>query len=327
MGRSRLRPFAVCVAALVAAGLGAATALGPAAHAWRVMAQASPTATTTQPPFAIRRPLPPGAQPALPIPVFATLAPPEVATAKAGVLLDADTGHALWARDAGEPRSIASLTKIFTAMEAVSLVSNLDQPVIVPRSAVTDIPWDSTVMGLTPGETVSVRDLLYGMFLPSGNDAAVTLAQTILPESRFIEGMNGLAGSLGLRETHFTNPWGADDPGHHSSAFDLALAATYLEAHFPQLAAIAATESIAIPAGPGHKAYHLRTLNKLLDSYPGATGLKTGWTGGAGGCLISTASRDGHHLVAVLLGSENTFVETRSLLDYGFSLEDPVSQR
>jgi D-alanyl-D-alanine carboxypeptidase len=269
----------------------------------------------------------PGAQPALPIPVFATRTPPEIATAQAGVLVDADSGRVLWARDADQPRPIASLTKIFTAMEAAGAVSNLDQPVVVPREAVTGIPWDSTVMGLTPGETVTVRQLLYGMFLPSGNDAAVTLADTLLPEPQFIAGMNRLAAAMGLRRTHFTNPWGADGADHHSSAADLAVAASYLDRHFPQLASIAATASMEIPAAPGHKAFHLRTLNKLLGSYPGLDGLKTGWTGGAGGCLVSTANREGHHLVAVLLGSGNTFAETGALLDYGFSLEQPVSQR
>ena len=89
------------------------------------------------------------------------------------MLVDVDSRRVLWARDPDQPRSIASLTKIFTAMEALSAIQGLDRPVTVPLAARTQIPWDSTVMGLTPGETVTFRDLLYGMFLPSGNDSAI----------------------------------------------------------------------------------------------------------------------------------------------------------
>src|SRR5438552_5068670 len=228
MGRLRPRTFALCVATFLVAGLVAAAAVAPGLQGWRVLAHTAPAQVAAAPPRPSVEVA--GAQPALPIPVFASLAPPEVSTARSGVLLDLDSGHVLWAREADQPRPIASLTKIFTAMEAVSAVPDLDRSITVPLAARTQIPWDSTVMGLTPGETVSVRQLLYGMFLPSGNDAAVTLAQAILPEPQFIAGMNALAASLGLRQTHFTNPWGADDAGHHASASDLAVAAAYLHA-------------------------------------------------------------------------------------------------
>ena len=321
MVRPSPRTVAFCAATLGAALLLAGATILPALPVSRVAAAAAAQPSAEPLPVEI-----PAAQPALPVPIFAGPLPPAVLSAQAGVLVDVDTGRVLWARDARQPRPIASLTKIFTAMQVASLVPDLDRPVRVP-AAITAIPWDSTVMGLTPGETLSIRQLLYGLFLPSGNDAAVALAQVVEPQPQFIAGMNALAARLGLRATHFTNPWGADDPDHHASALDLAVAAAYLDAHFPVLAAIAATPAVDIPAGPTHKAYRLRTLNKLLASYPGATGLKTGWTGAAGGCLISTASRDGHHLVAVLLGSANPFAETRALLDYGFSLDAPLSQR
>jgi D-alanyl-D-alanine carboxypeptidase len=224
-----------------------------------------------------------------------------------------------------QPRHIASLTKIFTAMEALSLVPNLDEEVTVPQS-ITGLPWDSTLMGLTIGERVSIRDLLYGMFLPSGNDAAVTLADGLIAEPQFIAGMNRIAAQMGLRETHFTNPWGADDSGHYASAMDLAMAAEYLDAHYPALAAIADTTTMDIPATGAHKAFHLQTLNHLVTGYPGATGLKTGWTGQAGGCLVGTAVRYGHHLVSVVLGSDNATLDSRALLDYGFALEELTTQ-
>jgi D-alanyl-D-alanine carboxypeptidase len=246
-------------------------------------------------------------------------------TAAAGVLIDADTGRVLWSLSRDQPRHIASLTKIFTAMEALSLVPNLDEEVTVPQS-ITDLPWDSTLMGLTIGERVSIRDLLYGMFLPSGNDAAVTLADGLIAEPQFIAGMNRIAAQIGMRETHFTNPWGADDPGHYASAMDLAMAAEYLDTHYPTLAAIADTTTMEIPATVTHKAFHLQTLNHLVTGYPGATGLKTGWTGQAGGCLVGTAVRYGHPLVSVVLGSNNATLDSRALLDYGFALEELSTQ-
>ncbi|HYM96541.1 MAG TPA: serine hydrolase [Candidatus Sulfotelmatobacter sp.] len=317
MGGLSLRSLAAWIAllgALVAGAMLVPTVQMPplAVHA---------AAAVTDPPAVLI----PAAQPALAVPVYGAPAPPAVLTAQAGILMDADTGRILWARNARQPRPMASLTKIFTAMEAVSLNADVARMVTV-TPAIKDIPWDSTVMGLTVGETVSVRDLLDGMFLPSGNDAAMALAEAAGSRAAFIAGMNALAAAIGLRDTHFTNPWGADDPQHHASALDLAVAAVYLDAHYPALAAIAGTAAIDIPATSTHKAFHLRTLNKLLASYPGVTGLKTGWTGEAGGCLVGTATRNGQHLVSVLLGSANTFAETRELLDYGFARADATGR-
>lgn len=235
-------------------------------------------------------------------------------------LVNLDTGRFLWQRNARAAWAPASLTKIFTAMVATDLMG-MNTLVTVPAS-IDQLPPDSTVMGLTAGERLTVRELLYGVFLESGNDAAEALASAVTSRSTFIADMNLRALRLGLRTTHFVNPTGLDAAGHYSSADDLAMAARYLESHYPGLVTIAATPAIAIPATPTHKAFALVNLDKLLHTYPGAYGLKTGWTDAALGCLITTSSRAGHRLLAVLLGAPagKAYDEMPKVLDYGFEL-------
>jgi D-alanyl-D-alanine carboxypeptidase (penicillin-binding protein 5/6) len=134
--------------------------------------------------------------------------------------------------------------------------------------------------------------------------------------------MNAKATRLGLRTTHFTNPTGLSEGGLYSSAYDLTLAAAYLESHYAGLAGIAATPALTIPATATHKAYTLLNINKLLRTYPGTYGLKTGWTEVALGCLITASNRGGHRLLAVLLGAPNgtAYEQMPKVLDYGFEL-------
>jgi D-alanyl-D-alanine carboxypeptidase len=235
-------------------------------------------------------------------------------------LINLDTGRFLWQSNAHAAWAPASLTKIFTAMVAVDLMG-MNATVIVPAS-IQQLPADSTFMGLTPGERLSVRELLDGVFLSSGNDAAETLASAVTSRSTFIADMNAKAARLGLRTTHFTNPTGLSEGGLYSTAYDLALAATYLESHYTGLAGIAATPALTIPATATHKAYALVNINKLLRTYPGTYGLKTGWTEVALGCLITASSRGGHRLLAVLLGAPNgtAYDEMPRVLNYGFEL-------
>lgn len=140
-----------------------------------------------------------------------------------------------------------------------------------------------------------------------------------MPRATFIALMNAKAAQLPLPDTHAVNPIGLDDPGQYTSAADLARASTELTTRFPEVVAIASRSSITLPATATHHAYALYNLNQLIRSYPGATGLKTGWTGRAGGCLIATATRGGRHLLVVVMGSPSPFVEAASLLDYGFA--------
>src|SRR5712691_931163 len=238
-------------------------------------------------------------------------APPAI-KARSAIVLDLDRGDVLYQRDAHGRRAPASLLKVATALVA------LEQLVTVPVS-INQLPWDSTRMGLRPGERLTVRELLYGLFLNSGNDAAITLAEAAMPRATFIALMNAKAAQLGLVDTHVVNPIGLDDPGQYSSAADLARASIELTTRFPVVAAIASMPSLTLPASATHHAYVLYNLNQLIRTYPGATGLKTGWTGRAGGCLIATASRGGRHLLVVVMGSPSIFNEAASLLDYGFA--------
>jgi D-alanyl-D-alanine carboxypeptidase (penicillin-binding protein 5/6) len=242
--------------------------------------------------------------------------------AQAAYLVDLDTRVVLWQKDSETSRAPASLTKLVTAMVAVDDAGSLDRVVVVPKAATQVVP---SLMGLSAGEHITVRELLAGLFLDSGNDAAEALASGIVPRDRFIRQMNQKAKSIGLTASQFVNPVGFDAPGHGMSAHDLAHVAAYLDQYYPDLAAIAATKDIAIPATADHKAFYPHNLNRLLGSYPGATGLKTGITDAAGGCMLATATRDGRHLVAVILNDTGRSTEDAAvLLNYGFSKRPTV---
>jgi len=203
------------------------------------------------------------------------------------------------------------------------LATSLDQQVTVPAEA-TQVEADSTVMGLTAGEVVTVRDLLEGVFLVSGNDAAEALARVFTPRDRFVQLMNEKAVELGMRDSRFTNPTGLDDAGLRASPYDLAIAARAVVARYPALLAMAGAKDVDLPATDTHQAYFLHSLIKLVAVYPGATGLKSGYTDDAGYCLVGTATRGDRHLAVVLLQSDLSLtVDATRLLDYGFSLPHP----
>lgn len=237
---------------------------------------------------------------------------------QAAYLVDVDARQVLWERDPDTSRAPASLTKLITAMVAVDDAGSLDRTVVVTRQATQVIP---SLMGLTTGEELTVRELIDGLFLDSGNDAAEALATGLVPRDRFVRQMNQKAKSIGLTASHFVTPSGLDAAGHGMSAHDLAHTAAYLDAYYPQLAAIAATKDIVIAATSTHKAFYPHNLNRLLWSYPGATGLKTGLTDNAGGCMLATATRDGRHLIAVVMNATGFSTNDAAiLLNYGFSV-------
>src|SRR5712692_10220408 len=248
---------------------------------------------------------------------LAPTAPPlPVIKARSAIVLDADTGTVLFQLDPHGRRAPASLTKVVTALVALDAL-RLDQTITVPIS-INQLPWDSTRMGLRAGERLTVQELLYGLFLNSGNDAAITLSEAAMSRATFIALMNAKAAQLGLVDTRFVNPIGLDDPGQYTSAADLASISIELITRFPEVAAIASTPRLTLPATVTHHAYVLYNLNQLIRTYAGATGLKTGWTGRAGGCLIATATRNGRDLLVVVMASPSNFGEAASLLDYGF---------
>lgn len=237
---------------------------------------------------------------------------------QAAYLVDLDARQVLWERDPETPRAPASLTKLMTAMVAVDDAGSLDYVVTVTKAATQVVP---SVMGLSPGERLTVRELLAGLLLDSGNDAAEALAQGIVSRDRFIRQMNLKAHAIGLTETHFVNPSGLDADGHQMSAHDLVHEAAYLDAYYPQIASIAATKDISIPATPDHKAFYPHNLNRMLWTYPGDTGLKTGLTDNAGGCWLATATRGGRHLVVVVLNDTGLSADDAAmLLNYGFGV-------
>jgi D-alanyl-D-alanine carboxypeptidase len=242
---------------------------------------------------------------------------------QAAYLVDLDSRLVLWARDAETSRAPASLTKLITAMVAIDNAGSMDRVVVVPKAATQITP---SVMGLSAGERVTVRQLLDGLFLDSGNDAAEALARGIVPRDRFVRLMNLKAESIGLTATHLVNPSGLDANGHGMSAHDLAHVAAYIGKYYPELAAIAATKDIAIPATTNHKAFYPHNLNRLLWTYSGATGLKTGLTDNAGGCMLATATRAGRHLVAVVLNATGfSTADATVLLNYGFSVHPQLN--
>jgi serine-type D-Ala-D-Ala carboxypeptidase (penicillin-binding protein 5/6) len=242
---------------------------------------------------------------------------PDVVSAESGIVVDLGSRRILWHKDALSRRAPASLTKIVTAMVAADKAP-LDRVVTVPAAAARPNPaW--TMMGLDAGDQLTVGELMTGMFTVSGNDAAETLAQSLEPRSQFIAEMNAKVASLGLADTHFANPTGLDARGQYSTAYDLAVLAGWLELHYPTVFALAAGQRLDLPETGSHKAFDAPSLNKLLWLYPGATGLKTGATGAAGGCLVGTAERGGRRLVVVDLHSDVFFTDAMTLLDYGYA--------
>jgi D-alanyl-D-alanine carboxypeptidase len=235
--------------------------------------------------------------------------------ALAAILVDPDTRVVLYSRQPHLRAPMASTSKLMTAMVSLD-AAGPDALITVPDAAAQMPP---TVMGLSAGEKVTVTQTLYGMLLDSGNDAAETLAATILGREAFIQAMNGKAQALGLNDTHFANPTGIDENGEYSSANDLAIIAAQLHEYYPLLSQIVASRNASIYASANHKAFSPSNFNELLSTYKGAIGFKTGLTDGAGSCVVSGATRGGRTLIAVILNDRLAFTDSRALLDYGFS--------
>jgi serine-type D-Ala-D-Ala carboxypeptidase (penicillin-binding protein 5/6) len=238
---------------------------------------------------------------------------PHVAAA-AAVLVDARTGQTLFARAAHASRAIASLTKVMTALVTVR-IRHLSHVVTVGPDAAAAT---GSVLGLHVGEEIDVDELLHALLLQSSNDAALALADDISgSEDAFVARMDSRARQLGMRETRFASASGLDDRGF-STASDLAILARAALAD-RELAHVVRTKSFAIedPRGPDRE---VQNRNALLWLYPGAIGVKTGYTSGAGDCLIAAATRGGRTLVAVVLGDSGdaVFDDAASLLNYGF---------
>jgi D-alanyl-D-alanine carboxypeptidase len=255
----------------------------------------------------------------------ATPSPPPPAPtihAAAGLLMDLDDGRLLFKAHENDQLPMASTTKIMTALIALRR-GKLDQPVTIGADAVAEGSGDNSRMGVSQGEVLSLEDMLYGLLLPSGDDAAVAIADAIggsVPD--FVAMMNAEAKIMGLTHTHYVNPDGLDADGHYTSASDL-LKLTRRALALPEFALIVNTFEHKIPATAQHNKHDLFTTNALIDNYPGADGIKTGTTPAAAYCLVFSATHTSGQLVGVLLGdaSDNgRYVDAQALLDWGFQV-------
>lgn len=230
-------------------------------------------------------------------------------SARSAIVLDAASGRVLYEKDADRKSLIASTTKIMTGLLAVE-AGNLEEPFEIPPEAVG---IEGSSLYLREGEVLTREQLLYGMMLRSGNDAAAALAiATAGSVEDFVAQMNERAAELGLSATHFANPNGLDDEDNYSTARDLALLAR------------AAMENETFAKVVGSKQYRFgnRVLvnhNKLLWRYEGASGVKTGYTRAAGRLLVSAAERDGQRLIAVTVDAPSDWADHKALLDYGYT--------
>jgi len=296
-----------------------------AALLW-LMAPKASSPTIERPAAKPPAPTPPKAEhPAIPPPTYAArLAPPSERVnprlklgLTAGLLFDVRTGAVLWERKPDRELAIASLTKMMTAIVVVARSKPSDRVLIT--SAATH--FTGSGVGLLPrGKRVPLVPLLYGLLLPSGNDAAIALAQHVAGDQRrFVAMMNAKARELGLRCTHFSSPSGIVDRGNYSCAAELAVLA-HLVLKQPLLARVVASRSAVLPFPiKGGKLYLYNNNPLLLMRYPGIDGVKTGFTDASGQCLVASARRGRTWLGVVLLHSADTIDQAQALLNAGFA--------
>ena len=241
-------------------------------------------------------------------------------SARAACLIDAASGRVLYAQNADVRYPMASTTKIMTALLALENAA-LDDPITAGEDA---SGVEGTSIYLAAGETLSLRDMLYGLMLRSGNDAAVAIAEHIagsVPD--FAAMMNARAAQLGA-DAVFVNPHGLPADGHAATARAMALIAREAMTN-PDFRTVVSTRRATIPWIGNDFARVLTNKNRLLTTYPGATGIKTGYTKAAGRCLVFSAEQEGMELIGCVLNCPDWFSEAARLLDYGFAQYDAVT--
>ncbi len=249
---------------------------------------------------------------AFPLHVSAS-SPPDV-SAKSAVLMVADTGEVVFEKNADERRSMASTTKIMTALLTIECATPQRMVITTPEM----VNVEGTSMGLLAGDKVTFNDLVYGMLLASGNDAANTAAISIDGSiERFAVRMNKKAAQIGMKNTFFVTPSGLDNENHYSTAYDMALLACYALKN-PDFREACSCVSAKLCYGNKPYVRYLSNHNKLLKTYDGAIGIKTGFTKKSGRCLVSAAERNGVTLVCVTLSASDDWNDHKKLLDFGF---------
>ena len=244
--------------------------------------------------------------------------------AKSACLIDIETGTVLYEMNSHQPLPPASVTKVMTMLLVMEAI---DEGRIAMTDSVTASESAAAKGGsqiyLKPGESMSVEEMLKSVAVSSANDCACALAEHIAgSEGAFVDMMNQRAAALGMQDTHFVNCTGLDDDDsakeHLTSAYDIALMSRQLLKYHPDITKYTTIWMDTVRNG----AFGLANTNKMVRFYNGATGLKTGFTSGAGYCLSSSAQRDGMHLIAVVMGSETSqdrFAACKSMLDHGFA--------
>lgn len=236
---------------------------------------------------------------------------PEI-NARSAIVMDFDSGRVLYEKNAWIKRPMASTTKVMTAIVALEN-GNMDDIVTVSKKAAS---IHGSVIHLTAGEKLSFRELMYGLMMRSGNDAAIAIAEHVGGSVEgFVAMMNEKAKSIGALNTNFTTPHGLDEVGHHSTAYDMALITRYALQN-PIINEIVKTTYAQV----GKRS--MVNTNEMLSGYAGADGVKTGYTGKAGRCLITSATREGRRYISVVLfcDSKNLrALSSKKILDYAFA--------
>lgn len=242
--------------------------------------------------------------------------PPKDISAKAYVLMAADTREVLCAYNEDEKLPMASTTKIMTSL--IALEQGIPEQQIKVSSDMVAV--EGTSIGLLPDDLITVRTLVYGMLLESGNDAANVTAYAVAGgQTQFLDLMNQKAKEIGMFNTCFETVSGLDSENHYSTAYDMALLGSYAIQN-PEFLKICSTKTARVSYGNPPYARTFENHNKMLSYYDGAIGIKTGFTKKSGRCLVSAATRNGVTLVAVTLNAPNDWSDHQKLFDYGFSV-------
>jgi D-alanyl-D-alanine carboxypeptidase (penicillin-binding protein 5/6) len=257
----------------------------------------------------------------------ASSAGPSGVAARSAAVENAATGRLLWSRGLNTERPMASITKVMTAYLVVR-AGHLDRAITIPAAVTGYVrAHNASNAGLRPGDRLTPRQLLYALMLPSGADAAYALAKAYGPGlTAFVAKMNATARLLGMTRTHFSNFDGLPYPtpySNYSTAANL-LALGRAAMRLPVFRSVVAKRSYGLASGSGHHAYRWKNLNPLFGRYPGAIGIKPGYTGAAGQCLLFEATRNGHSVIGVTLHSPGSIssvnpADATRILNWAFS--------
>lgn len=239
--------------------------------------------------------------------------------AKSAMVFNLDSDKVYYVKNPNMRLPMASITKAMTALLAMERHKSTD--VFTVSESAASVGENS--LGITAGEKYTLDELLWGLFLKSGNDASEAIAENVAgSKQKFVDLMNKRAIELGMKDTHYTNPYGLEGDGNmYTTVKDLAIITKYVATNFPETFNYTKTIEHQIPQTATHKALYLTSEIDLIRTYPGAIGYKTGFTDEAGRCIITVAHNHGTTMVAIVLGSKDRRVDAVKLLDYAYAQE------